>query len=343
MKENRGILVCGETLKDYLTSVTAELIHSGRRLCDELKEELSLVLLESVFQTAADEAISLGVDRVYVVEGPPLAETFPDETANRIALLSKKIDPSPSIILFGQTDLGREMAPRVGAKLGTSVCLDCVALDIERETGSLLQTKPVFGGNAMAVWSSAKQGPQIVSLRPGSTEPAVPIPSSEGNIIQVDLKIEETKSKGRLLATVQEDVKGVKLEEANVIVAGGGGIGGKDGFHLIEELAQCLHGVVGISRVPCDENWMPKSLEIGQTGHVVNPELYIAIGISGAPQHMAGCSDSKFIVAVNKDRDAHIFKEADFGIVGDFREALPAFIEKLKSFTASPEGNTYES
>lgn len=329
MTENRGVLICGETFEEHLTVVTAELVHTGRRLCDELKEELSLVLLEKNFQTAADEAISLGVNKVYTIEGLSIAETFPDRTADRIAYLSRQINPS--LILFGQTDVGREIAPRVGAKLDTSVCLDCVALDIDAETGSLLQTKPVYGGNAIAVWASADRYPQIVSLRPRSAEPVNPDHSRKGEIIKVEVERGETDLRGRLLETVQEKVKGVKLEVAKVIVAGGGGIGGKEGFKLIEELAQQLHGAVGISRVPCDEEWMPKSQEIGQTGHMVNPDLYIAIGISGAPQHMAGCSDSKFIVAINKNRDAHIFNEADFGIVGDYREVLPAFIEKLKS------------
>lgn len=329
MTENRGVLICGETVEEHLTVGTAELVQTGLRFCDGLKEELSLVLLENVFQTAADEAISLGVNKVYTIEGLSIAEIFPDRTADRIAHLSRQIDPS--LILFGQTDVGREIAPRVGAKLDTSVCLDCVALDIDTETGSLLQTKPVYGGNALAVWASAGRYPQIVSLRPRSAEPVNPDPSRKGEIIKVEVEREETDSKGRLLETVQEEVKGVKLEEANVIVAGGGGIGGKEGFQLIEELAQQLHCAVGISRVPCDEDWMSKSLEIGQTGHMVNPDLYFAIGISGAPQHMAGCSDSKFIVAINKNPDAHIFKEADFGIVGDYREVLPAFIEKLKS------------
>lgn len=329
MTENRGVLICGETVEEHLTVGTAELVQTGLRLCDGLKEELSLVLLEKNFQTAADEAISLGVNKVYTIEGLSIAETFPDRTADRIAHLSRQINPS--LILFGQTDVGREIAPRVGAKLDTSVCLDCVALDIDTETGSLLQTKPVYGGNALAVWASAGRYPQIVSLRPRSAEPVNPDHSRKGEIIKVEVERGETDLRGRLLETVQEKVKGVKLEEANVIVAGGGGIGGKEGFQLIEDLAQQLHGAVGISRVPCDEDWMPKSLEIGQTGHMVSPDLYFAIGISGAPQHMAGCSDSKFIVAINKNRDAHIFNEADFGIVGDYREALPAFIEKLKS------------
>ncbi len=329
MTENRGVLICGETVDEHLTSVTAELIHMGLRLCEDLKDELSLALFGTNLQAVADEAISLGVQKVNTIEGPCIAETFPDRTANFIAQLSGQIDPA--IILFGQTDVGRETAARLGAKLDSSVCLDCVSLDIDDETGSLLLTKPVFGGNAMAVWSSADPGPQIVSLRPRSIDPATPKPSRIGDVIAVEVEGPESNLMGRLLETVQEEVKGVKLEEANVIVAGGGGIGGKEGFQLIQALAQQLNAAIGVSRVPCDEQWMPKILEIGQTGHMVNPDLYIAIGISGAPQHMAGCSDSKFIVAINKDRDAHIFKEADFGIVGDYREALPSFIEKIKS------------
>ena len=328
--ENQGILICGETAEEHLTVVTTELIQMGQRLNEGLREELSLVLLEKNFQAAAHEAISLGVNKVFTLGGLPGAEVSPDHAASLIFHIARQIHPS--LLLFGQTDGGRDIAPRVGAKLDTSVCLDCVALDIDQETGALLQTKPVFGGNAMAVWASVDPGPQVVSMRPGSADPAVPDPSRKGDIIQIEVDIQDKDLKGRLLDTVRENILGIKLEEASVVVAGGGGIGGAEGFKPIEELAQRLHGAVGISRVPCDENWMPKSLEIGQTGHVVSPDLYIAIGISGAPQHMAGCSDSKFIVAINKDPNANIFKEADFGIVGDYREVLPAFMEKLKSY-----------
>ena len=329
MTENRGVLICGETAESQLTVNTAELVQTALKLCENLKQELSLALLGNNLQSAAQEAVSLGVNKVYTLEGPPVPETFPDRSAKNIAYLSRQL--APFLILFGQTDTGREIAPRVGAKLDASVCLDCVALDFDAKTGSLHLTKPVFGGNALAVWSSVARYPHIVSLRPRSAEPAVPDPSRKGDIIQIEVEGEETDSKDRLLETVQEEVKGVKLEDANVIVAGGGGIGGKEGFQIIEELAQQLHAAVGITRVPCDEGWMPKNREIGQTGHSVNPDLYIAIGVSGAPQHLAGCSDSKFIVAINRDPDAHIFKEADLGIVGDYREALPAFVEKIKS------------
>lgn len=330
MSENRGILICGESDGEHLSVLTAELIHIGQTLDQMFKDRLSLILMGENLQTAAIEAISMGVDKVYTAAGPPINESSPERKTTAIAHLSGQIEPY--LILFGQTDLGREIAPRVGAKLDTSVCLDCIALGTDKENGILLMTKPVYGGNAIAVWASDGPGPHIVSLRPRTVEPAVPDPSRKGEILSLAFEFEETEFGIRLLENVQDQVKGVKLEEAKVIVAGGGGIGGKEGFVQIEELANLLHGAVGISRVPCDEDWMPKSLEIGQTGHMVNPDLYIAVGISGAPQHMAGCSDSKVIVAINKDPDAPIFKEADFGVVGDYREALPVLIEKLKSY-----------
>ena len=227
--------------------------------------------------------------------------------------------------------MGREIAPRLAARIDASVCLDYVKIEVDPESGTLLQTKPVYGGNALAVWTSSGQHPQIVTLRPRSTEAAKPDSSRRGEILSVEAEIDDFRFRGKLLETVKEEVKGIKLDEAKVIVAGGGGIGGEEGFHWLGELAGILQGAVGISRVPCDEGWMPKSLEIGQTGLGVSPDLYIAVGLSGAPQHMAGCSHSKTIVAINKDAEAHIFQEADFGIIGDFRVALPTFIEKLKT------------
>jgi electron transfer flavoprotein alpha subunit len=220
------------------------------------------------------------------------------------------------------------MAPRLGARLGGNICLDCIDLAIDRDTKSLLCSKPVYGGNAMAVWASAAPQPHVVTMRPRIVEPAEPDTSRKGEIVHLDVDI-HASTNTQLIKTVKEEIKGVKLEEAKVIVAGGGGIAGKEGFKILEELAHLLGGTVGISRVPRDQGWMPDNLEIGQTGHIVAPNLYIVVGISGAPQHMAGCSSSKCIIAINKDPEAHIFKEADIGIVGDYRDVLPELIKKL--------------
>jgi len=301
-------------------------------LSDKLGEPLNLLLIGQDIGEAAQKAIYCGADKVYTADGPAFLESLPEIHVNTVADVCKQINPM--IILLGQTDMGREIAPRLAGKLDASVCLDCVQVEVDPDTWKILQTKPVYGGNALAVWESTDHIPQIVSMRPRSSEPAASDSSRKGEIISVSTAIDESATKAKLTETVKEELKGISLEDAKVIVAGGGGIGGKEGFELLQELAQILRGAIGTSRVPCDEGWMPKRLEIGQTGHMVSPSLYITIGISGAPQHLAGCSGSKCIVAINRDPDAHIFQEADFGIIGDFKEVLPSLIDKLKSILA---------
>jgi len=333
MADYKGVLICGELAEDKITTITKELTNTGRRLSDDLNQPLSLLLIGQNIQETAAEAISFGADRVYIAAGLPFAESLPEHYVAIIA--SVFYQTKPSIVLLSHTDMGRDIAPRLAASLGITVCMDCIELEIDADSNSLLQTKPVYGGNAMAVWASVNYRPQVVTMRPRSAAPAQSDPSRKGQIVPVTVEKDESIIKGKLLETVKEEAKGIKLEEAKVIVAGGGGISGSEGFQLIQELAQVLGGTIGITRVPCDEGWMPTSLEIGQTGHIVSPDLYFAIGISGAPQHLAGCSGSKCIVAINKDPEAHIFKEADFGIVGDYREVLPILIEKCKALRAT--------
>lgn len=329
MSEYKGVLICGEVSAQNLTTVTAELLTAGRMLSDKLEEPLNLLLMGHDIEEAAQEAIQRGADNVLTVGEAAFSESLPEIYVQIIADVCSHINPT--IILFGQTDMGRDVAPRLAAKLDASVCLDCVKIDIDLDTGKFLQSKPVYGGNALAVWESTNHLPQIVTMRPRSTEPIEPDTSRQGEIVSVSPKTNKPKMKAKLTETVKEDLKGISLEDAKVIIAGGGGIGGEEGFEFLQELARILRGAIGTSRVPCDEDWMPKRLEIGQTGHMVSPSLYFAIGISGAPQHLAGCSGSKCIVAINRDPDAHIFQESDFGIVGDYKEALPALIDKLKS------------
>jgi electron transfer flavoprotein alpha subunit len=325
----QGVLVCGEIVDGKMNTVTRELLNIGRKLCDELNQSLSILVIDSSNQEIANEAIALGSDKVYIVITPHFTEFHPDVYTAIMAKVSQQI--APSIILFGHTDLGRDVAPRLAAKLRTTVVMDCTHLTIDAETAKLYQTKPVYGGNAMAVWASESFQPQIVTLRPRSVIPAEPLPSRKGEILTINIDINESRMESKLLETVKEVVKGIKLEEAKVIIAGGGGVGGSEGFKLLEELAKVLGGTIAVTRVPCDEGWMPLSLEIGQTGHIVKPKLYFAIGISGALQHMAGCSGSKWIVAVNKDPEAHIFKEADFGVIGDYRNVLQQFIDECRA------------
>jgi len=329
MKANQGILIFGEAAKDQITTVTRELIQTGRTLRDHSGGPVYLLLIGRNLREAAAEAVTLGLEKVYTFDDDPFTSSMPDRYAAIITHVYQR--ETPSIILMGQTDMGRDVAPRVAARLETSVCLDCSELAFDGETGSLLQTKPVYGGNASAVWASINHKPHIVTMRPRAAEPAEADPSKSGEIIPLADAGDALKTRGKLVESVEEEVKGIRVEEAKVVVAGGGGIGGSEGFQLLDELAGTLGGAVGISRVPRDEGWLPGGFEIGQTGHIVSPDLYIAVGISGAPQHMAGCSGAKCIVAVNKDPEAHIFKESDFGIVGDYREVIPVLIERFKT------------
>jgi electron transfer flavoprotein alpha subunit len=330
MATYHGVLVFSEVAEKKTATINKELLNIGRRLSDDLSEPLSTLLIGKDIQELAKELITLGADKVYTIDIDSSSFTgpHPDLYVAIIAQVCQQV--APSIVLLGQTDMGRDVAPRLAARLGTTVTMDCIELAIDPDTKQLLQTKPVYGGNAMAIWISELNDPQIVTLRPRSVMPAEPDPSRKGKIINLSITVDNTMIRGKLLEIVKEEAEGVKLEEAKVIVAGGGGIGGIEGFKMLNELAKLLRGALGVTRVPCDEGWMPISLEIGQTGYIVSPSLYIAIGISGAPQHMAGCSSSKCIVAINKDPEAHIFEVSDFGLVGDYRQALPPLIEKCK-------------
>lgn len=325
----KGILIVGEHKEGKITSVSNELITTGKRLSSVLNQPLELVLIGVDLKKVAEKVADFGVDRVLTVQGLTYSDLHPERLVAILTHVCERINPM--LTLFGQTDVGRDVAPRLAAKLGANVCLDCVNLEFDETSKTHYQTKPVYGGNALARWASINHRPLVVTMRPRSENPAEPDPAKKGKIESIPIDIDEARLRSQLIETIHQQEKGINLEEAKAIVAGGGGIGGSEGFGLIQELANVLGAAIGITRVPSDENWMPKSLEIGQTGHMVSPSLYIAVGISGAPQHLAGCSSSKLIVAINKDPQAPIFDMADFGIVGDYREILPALIEKLKA------------
>jgi len=307
MEFNQGILVCGEVADGEITTTTRELLSLGRKLSDDLHQLLTLLMIGKNLQEAAKEAIFFGADKVYTVDNTSFPSFHPDYYTAIMVKVCQQI--LPVIILFGQTDIGRDVAPRLAAKLGISVTLDCTNLSVDPGTKHILQTKPVYGGNAIAIWVTKSDQPQIVTMRPKAVMMDDPDPSRKGEIISFTTPIDDSMIKIRHLETVKEELKDIRLEDAKVIVAGGGGIGGRDGFKLLEELAKILGGTIGVSRVPCDEGWMSVKLMIGQTGHIVSPDLYIAVGISGALQHMAGCAGSKLIVAINKDPELIFLKK----------------------------------
>jgi len=327
MAEYKGILICAETANGKLASITLELLGCGRKLADELGEDVSCLLMGSEVKALADEVIAFGADKVYVVDDHLLKDYQTDAYLPIVERITRQVQPN--VVLFGQTSIGRDLAPRLAFRLGVAVSLDCVDLSIDPETKGLLQTRPVYGGNARATFTTPTR-PQIVSIRAKVFSPLEKDTSREGEIIPTEAGIDPSQIRARLINRVKAEVVGVKLEDAPVVVCGGRGIGGPEGFQQLEELAKTLKGAVGATRPAVDNGWWPTTAQIGLTGKMVTPDLYIAVALSGSSQHMAGCSGSKNIVAINKDPEANIFKEAHFGVVGDYKQILPAFLQKIK-------------
>jgi electron transfer flavoprotein alpha subunit len=332
MAEYKGILVCGELADGKLASITTELLGCGRKLADDLKEDLSCLLASDAVGGTSKEAIAFGADKVYVVEHPALKEYQADSYMQVAEKLVKEI--LPRAILIGQTSMGRDLAPRLAFKLGTSLTSDCLDLSIDPGTKLLIQTRPVYGGNAQAIFTSELM-PQMVTVRTKAMSPLERDDSRKGEVLPTKIDIDTAKVRTKILETVKEEAAGIKLEDAPVIVCGGRGVGGPEPFQTtLKALADLLHGAVGASRPPADNGWVPEALHIGLTGKIVAPDIYIAIAVSGASQHTAGCSGSKHIIAINKDPEANIFREAEFGVVGKYEEVVPAFTNKLKELLA---------
>lgn len=332
MAEAKGVLILGETLNGNLASITGELLGIGRKLANELGEPLSATILGSGITEPARAAASLGADTVYAVDDPALANYQTESFLEVLDKLCKEI--SPRILLMGQTAIGRDLSPRLAFRLGTGAATDCIDLKIDPATKSLLQTRPVYGGNALATFMVDKTYPQVSTIRSKAFSPAEASTSKQGNIVAFAAKIDAAKMKTKFVKKVKEEVVGVKLEDAKVIVTGGRGIGNAEGFKQLEALAKLLGGAVGSTRPPCDNNWVPATMQVGLTGKIVTPDLYIAVGVSGASQHLAGCSGSKNIIAINKDPEANIFKAARFGVVGDYKQIVPALTEKVKELVS---------
>ena len=332
MAEYKGILVCGELADGKLASITTELLGCGRKLADDLKENLSCLLVSDAVGGASKEAIAFGADKVYAVEHPTLKEYQADSYMQAAEKLVKEI--SPRTILIGQTSMGRDLAPRLAFRLGTSLTTDCLDLSIDPGTKLLTQTRPVYGGNAQAIFTSEFM-PQMATVRTKAMSPLERDDSRKGEVIPTKIDIDTSKVRTKILETVKEEAVGIKLEDAPVIVCGGRGIGGPEPFQTtLKELADLLHGAVGASRPPADNGWVSEAAHIGLTGKIVAPDIYIAVAVSGASQHTAGCTGSKHIIAINKDPEANIFREAELGVVGKYEEVVPALTNKLKELLA---------
>jgi electron transfer flavoprotein alpha subunit len=329
-----SVLVVGEVASGGLSGSTVELLAAAGKLAGD---PVSVVLLsdgstDDGARAAAATALEHGVARVLVLQNAALHGGGTGGFDAPVAALKQLIESRrPDVVLFTRTDFGYNVAPRVAARLGVPVAQDCIDLAYDEAAGSVVATRPVYGGNALAVFRFKAARPQVVIVRPAAFEPRVPSAGSpRGEIETIGIEIPADAIRSRLVETVKEARQGVRLEEAEIVVSGGRGLGGPEPFKRLHELAGVLGGAVGASRAACDAGWIDHVHQIGLTGKSISPKLYITVGISGASQHMAGCSGARAIVAINKDPDANIFREASFGVVGEWQKVLPAFIEAVR-------------
>lgn len=326
-----GVLVIGELQGDALQSITGELLAAGRKLGDALGEEVGVALLNGG-DAAAQDAIALGADKAYVVRDAALADMQLDA---QVAALEKACaETQPSVVLIGRTLAGRDVGPRLAFRLGVGLAQDCLEVSADAG-GRVAAVRPVYGGNALARVTFPDANPQMVVLRAKAYEPLEADAARSGEVVELRTNLDPSVVKARLVETVTQEAEGVRLEDAGIVVGGGRGLGGPEPFDMLEDLARLLGGAVGASRAVCDAGWLDHSYQVGLTGKTITPDLYITVGISGASQHMAGCSATKHIVAINRDADANIFKSSSFGVVGDWKSVLPSFIETVRELVDS--------
>jgi electron transfer flavoprotein alpha subunit len=326
---HRGVWVVAEQRAGQIHGVTLELLGKGRELADALDVPLSAALVGSGVQGLAGGLVEAGADTVYVVDEPEL-EHYLDEPYS--AVVSELIERHrPEIVLAGATSIGRSLIPRVAIRVRAGLTADCTGLAIDDEEGLLLQTRPAFGGNIMATIVCPRHRPQMSTVRHKVMKPLPPDASRAGEIRRETIGKHLLRSRSDYVEFVRDLTQVVNIAEADIIVSGGRGMGGPENFGIIEELAEVLGGAVGASRAAVDAGWIPYSHQVGQTGKTVQPKLYIACGISGAVQHLAGMQSSRVIVAINKDPEASIFKHATYGIVGNALDVVPALTRRLKA------------
>lgn len=323
----KGVWVFAEQHKGNISSVALELLGEGRKLADKKKTTLSAVFIGDGIKNKAQELIAHGADIVYVADDPALKNFNDDSYAAVLTTLARQY--KPEIILAGATAIGRSFFPKVASALYTGLTADCTVLDIDAETGFLHQTRPAFGGNIMATIVTPNHRPQMATVRHKVMKPIARNDSRTGQVIDVKYTASDAL-RTKVIKTVEELGETVNICEADIIVAGGRGLGSVKNFHLVEELAKALGGAVAATRGAVDEGWIPYPHQVGQTGKTVCPKLYIACGISGAIQHVAGMQSSDVIVAINNDPNAPIFNVATYGIVGDVHEVLPIMIKKIR-------------
>lgn len=327
IEEFKNVWVFAEQREGNLQKIALELVGEGKRLADKLGVDVCAVLIGYEVKELSKTLFEYGADKVYLIEDELLKNYTTDGYTKVISELAE--EEKPEILLIGATNIGRDLAPRIASRITTGLTADCTHLDIDMETRTLLQTRPAFGGNLMATIINTEFRPQMSTVRPGVMSKLEPVSGKTGELIKVTPNITSDDIRIKVLDIVHEKRKGVLIEEADVIVSGGRAMGGPEGFEVLKPLAEKLGGEIGSSRAAVDSGWISKPHQVGQTGKTVKPTIYIACGISGAIQHLAGMKDSDVIIAINKDPNAPIFNIANYSILGDFREVVPALVEAL--------------
>lgn len=332
LNEYKGVFVFIQQVDNKVTSVSYELISKGKELARELDTNVTAVLLGFKVEDLYTSLAKYGADKIIVVDDPALETYMTEPYVHALCEVLKA--HKPETVIFGATAIGRDLAPRVSARLHTGLTADCTKLEIDAETKNLMMTRPAFGGNIMATIVCPEHRPQMATVRPGVMQKVeisenlnVPVEKFEVSDLASHKNVEITE-------IIKKTVGKIDIQDAKVLISGGRGMGSAENFKLLENLADALGGTIASSRACIDAGWVEKDRQVGQTGKTVRPNLYIACGISGAIQHLAGMEESEIIIAINKDPSAPIFEIADYGIVGDVTKILPQFTEKIKKLIA---------
>ena len=345
----KGVFVFAQQVDNKVSSIAYELLGKAKELAESLEtKEVTAVLIGSDVKSLADSLAEYGADKVIVVDDPALKEYRTEPYAHALSSVINEF--KPEIVLVGATAIGRDLGPTVSARVETGLTADCTVLNIgdfplqpipgkedEQLHGQLLMTRPAFGGNTIATIACPDNRPQMATVRPGVMQKITPIKGAKAEVVEFNPGFTENNR----YVTIKEVVKAVSdvkdIMDAKILVSGGRGVGSPENFKILEDLAEALGGQVSCSRAVVDAGWKPKDMQVGQTGKTVRPNLYVAVGISGAIQHVAGMEESDVIVAINKDEDAPIFDVADYGVVGDLNKIVPKLTEEIKAAKAKKQ------
>ena len=338
LEQYKGVYVFAQQVDNELSGIAFELLGKANELAKDLNTEVTAVLVGYEVASLADELAAYGADKVIIVDDPELKEYRTEPYAHALASVINEY--KPDIMLVGATAIGRDLAPRVSARVATGLTADCTVLEIgefkargdkEPRQGQLLMTRPAFGGNTIATIACPNHRPQMATVRPGVMQAQEKVEGAKAEIINYNPGFTPNNKYVEILDIVKEVTDVVDIMDAKILVSGGRGVGSAENFKILQGLADVIGGVISCSRAVVDNGWLPKDLQVGQTGKTVRPNVYFAIGISGAIQHAAGMEESDIIIAINKDETAPIFDIADYGIVGDLNKIVPALTEALKA------------